>query len=231
MTEIVPIAMPGTHQKFLQYFEKQNFSKDLKILDIGAGHGAFTKKLFDMGYSVDACDLFPEAFHFDQVECLKVDITQPFPYENESYDLVIAIEVTEHILDHEVFFSEINRILKPGGQLHLSTPNILSLKSRIRFLFRGFYYSFNPLDMENHDGLQHISSITLDQYNYTAIKHGFGEASFHVDRLQSTSKWMLFFFAPFMWLQNKLKKVPKVHNQRKLLLGRLLFLCYTKKGA
>ena len=206
MSEIVPIAMPGTHQKFLAYFETQNFSKDLRILDVGAGHGAFTKKLYDQGFEVEACDLFPEEFHFEEVSCKKVDITKPFPYPDDHFDLVIAIEVTEHILDHEVFFSEIFRILKPKGQLHLSTPNILSLKSRVRFLFRGFFYSFNPLEMDNHNGLQHVSSITLDQYNYTAMKYGFEAATFEVDRLQSTSKWMLRFFSPLYVDSEQIKK-------------------------
>ncbi|MEX0968762.1 MAG: class I SAM-dependent methyltransferase, partial [Bacteroidia bacterium] len=149
MKEIAPIAMPGTHQKFLEYFRERKEPTEMKVLDMGAGHGAFTSRLYDMGYDVHACDLFPEIFQFDKVECRKVDITRKFPYEDNSFDLVIAIEVSEHILDHENFFSETGRILKPDGKLYISTPNILSLKSRFRFLFRGFYYSFKPLELKN----------------------------------------------------------------------------------
>ena len=130
---IAPIAMPGTHERFLEFFEKQNISKDKHILDLGAGHGAFTQQLFHMGYRVYACDLFPEHFEFDHIKCKKVDITRTFPYEDQSFNIVIAIEVSEHIPDHENFFQEVHRILKPGGKLYLSTPNILSLKSRLRF--------------------------------------------------------------------------------------------------
>jgi SAM-dependent methyltransferase len=224
MEEIKPIAMPGTHQSFLKYFKQQGVSKDLKILDLGAGHGAFTKKLFDLGHNVSACDLFPEIFKYDKIECKKVDITADFPYEENSFDIVIAVEVSEHILDHEVFFKEISRILKPSGELMLSTPNILSMKSRMRFLLRGFYYSFGPLDMENHDGLQHVSSMTLDQYNYTAMKHGFHPAEYDIDKKQSTSQWLLALIYPAIFLNTLLKKAPKKHNRTKLLLGRLLFL-------
>ena len=45
MKEIKPIAMPGTHQSFLKYFKKYSFDTNTKILDLGAGHGAFTKRL------------------------------------------------------------------------------------------------------------------------------------------------------------------------------------------
>lgn len=224
MEELKPIAMPGTHQSFLKYFKKQSIDLNLKILDVGAGHGAFTKKLYDMGYNMEACDLFPEIFKFDKIKCEKVDITQDFPYPDNTFDIAIAIEVSEHILDHERFFRELSRILKPNGQLHLSTPNILSLKSRFKFLFNGFFYSFPHLEIRNHNGMQHVSSLTLDQYHYTASKHGFHEPRFEIDKRQSSSTWLLIFMYPFMWLNTNLRKASLRHNHFKLLLGRLLFL-------
>ncbi len=227
MNEIVPIAMPGTHEKFLEYFEKQEIPKTVKILDLGAGHGAFTKRLYDMKYDVRAADLFPEIFRFEEVECTRVDITETFPYPDNTFDIVIAIEVSEHIADHENFFKENSRILKPGGKLYISTPNILSMKSRWRFLFTGFFQSFHPLELKNYDGLQHINSRTIDQYNYIAIKSGFSPAEFEIDRKQKSSQWILFFVYPFMLIYQAYKKVGDLHNQRKLLLGRLLFLTFT----
>lgn len=220
--------MPGTHQKFLSYFIKQQEPTHLKVLDLGAGHGAFTKKLHEMGYGVEACDLFPELFYYKDVKCKKVDITRAFPYADNYFDLVIAIEVSEHIADHENFFAEINRILKPAGKLYLSTPNMLSLKSRLKFLLGGFFHSFDKLELRNYDGLQHIASRTLDQYNYIALKHGFNTAEVSIDRKQSTSQWLYIMLLPLIMLYEFLKKPDKLHNQRKLLLGRLLFLCFRK---
>lgn len=226
MEEIKPITMPETHKRFLKFFKKKSEPANLKVLDMGAGHGAFTKKLFDMDYDVHACDLFPELFKFDKVECKKVDITDIFPYPDNTFDLVIAIEVSEHILDHETFFSETSRILKPKGKLYISTPNIVSMKSRMRFLFSGFLYSFNRLELSNYDGLQHVASLTLDQYNYLAVKNKFKSAEFEIDRKQSTSQWLHFFLFPAMYIYQKIKKIDKIHNHRKLLLGRLLFLTF-----
>ncbi len=224
MENIKPITMPGTHQSFLKYFKNLHHSKNKKILDIGAGHGAFTKTLYDMGYDVLACDLFPDIYMFDKVECKKADITKQLPYPDDFFDIIIAIEVSEHISDHEQFFKEINRILKSKGQLYLSTPNILSLKSRVRFLFSGFFYSFGKLNLTNYDGLQHVASLTIDQYNYIAFKYNFQKARYDIDKKQKTSTWLLIFLFPFIWYNRRNKKKSDFHNSNKLLLGRLLFL-------
>lgn len=226
--EILPITMPGVHTRFLNFFKERSEPAGLKILDVGAGEGALTQKLSQMGHQMQACDFSPEAFKFTRVSCDGVDITGPFPYADRTFDRVIAVEVTEHILDHENFFSEINRILKPGGKLYVSTPNILSLKSRLRFLFQGFPYGFKPLDMTLHDGMQHVASLSLDQYNYLALKHGFSEAEYDIDHRQSTSRWLCAIFLPLMFLVRKIKGFSQHHNHKKLLLGRLLFMVYTK---
>ena len=226
--EIKPITMPGVHSRFLSFFTERSEPTGLKILDVGAGEGALTQKLFAMGYDMQACDFSPEAFKFAEVSCDGVDITGPFPYSDETFDLVIAVEVTEHILDHENFFSEINRILKPGGKLYVSTPNILSMKSRLRFLFQGFPYGFKPLEMRKYDGMQHVASLSLDQYNYLAIKQGFKEAEVGIDRKQSTSRWLRFILLPAMLISRAGKKYIPLHNRKDLLLGRLLFMVFTK---
>jgi SAM-dependent methyltransferase len=227
---IVPIALPGIHEKFYQYFKDITANKtNLKVLDVGAGHGALCQEMYNDGYDVAACDLFPEYFYFDKIPCKKADLTKPLPFADNSFDVIIAVEVMEHILDHEVFFSECNRILKPNGQVLISTPNILSLKSRFRFLFSGFFYTFKPLELQNNDGLQHVASLTLDQYNYVAIRNGFTVATVNFDKRQSTSRWLLFMY-PFLWLHALLKAInPKVHNTYDLLTARILFLGFTTK--
>jgi len=225
---IQPITMPGVHSRFLEYFKKQDELPPLKVLDLGAGRGALTQRLHHLGYEVSACDLFVEYFEYPEVKCDRVDVTEAFPYASDSFDIVIAIEVTEHILDHENLFSECNRILKPNGRLYVSTPNILSLKSRMRFLFRGFPYAFKPLVLENYDGLQHVSSLSLDQYNYLAVKHNFQPAEFGVDRTQSTSRWLYGLCIPLIWIVHEIKGFDPMHNQKKLLTGRLLFMIFRK---
>jgi len=227
--EIRPITMPGVHSRFLKYFMERDEPRGLRILDVGAGEGALTEKLYDMGHNMQACDFSPESFRFSPVKCDEVDITGAFPYADRTFDRVIAVEVTEHILGHENFFSEINRILKPGGKLYISTPNILSMKSRFRFLLQGFPYAFKQLDMKLHDGMQHIASLSLDQYNYIALKYGFKEAEYSIDRVQSTSRWLRWLMFPMITISSKIKGYSNIHNKKELLLGRLLFMVFSKE--
>lgn len=226
MEEIKAIAMPGTHRLFFEFFKTKSEPLTQKILDLGAGHGAFSQKLYNLGYNVKACDLFPEEFQFDKIVCDKVDVTTTFPYPDNSFDIIIAIEVSEHITDHEFFFRESSRILKPNGKLFISTPNIVSMKSRIKFLFTGFFYSFERLELGNYNGLQHVASLTLDQYNYIAVKNSFYTAEIDIDRKQSTSRNWLMFVLPFMFFFQKATRTDNFFNHRKLLLGRLLFLTF-----
>ena len=122
-----------------------------------------------------------------------------------------------------------NRILKKGGSVYISTPNVLSLKSRIRYLFTGFFYSFKPLEITNYDGLQHVASLTLDQYDYLAVKRGFKRATFAFDKRQTTSLLLMALY-PLLWIMTKIKKTGNLHNQLDLLTGRIIFMKYEKNS-
>jgi 2-polyprenyl-3-methyl-5-hydroxy-6-metoxy-1,4-benzoquinol methylase len=226
---VKPIAIPGIHEKFYSYLKPilDKYNRP-KILEIGSGHGAFTQKLWLDGYDVSASDLFPEIFYFDKLSCKKVDVTAELPYDANSFDLVIAVEVMEHIHDHEIFFRECQRILKKGGSLLFSTPNILSLKSRIRFLFSGFYYSFNSLDHARNDGLQHLASLTINQYENLGVRNKLKLSDIAIDKQQSTSVFYLFLY-PIIRLYCSAKKINyKVHNRKNFLTGRILFMNFSK---
>jgi len=62
------------------------------------------------------------------------DLEKPFRIKSGSIDLVLALEIIEHLFDTDHFLSEIYRVLKPGGYLILSTPNLASLTNRFRLL-------------------------------------------------------------------------------------------------
>ena len=67
-----------------------------------------------------------------------------FPYADASFDTVLCCELIEHLFaDPMHMMSEINRILKPGGHLVLTTPNIGSLRA-IAAILQGYHPSFFP---------------------------------------------------------------------------------------
>jgi len=222
--EVKPITMPGIHSSVYRYIKGFiNQRDDLKILDAGAGHGAFSKLLHEDGFNVSACDLDPGSFYFDQIECKQADITRHLPYENGSFDVVLLIEVMEHILDHKTLFLECHRVLKDKGIMFFSTPNIMSLKSRVRFLLNGFFYAFKPLDYSRDDGRQHVSSLTIDQYTYLSVISGFSDLKISIDKKQKSSRWLAFLI-PLVRISCKIKGIPfRLHNRTRYLTGRLLF--------
>lgn len=201
---------------------------ETRVVDIGAGMGALSRRLSDLGYRVFACDLFPEFFRVPEVDCLPVSDDGRLPYDDASLDVAFGVELVEHLEETERLFGEVARVLKQGGELIITTPNILSLKSRLGFLFTGYAYSFPPLDPEVRDPVrQHITPLTLDGYRWRLKQAGFDIVEVAVDKYQSTSLWSSFLI-PFVWL-GTLKASRKSHNawqqnQLRMLFGRTLMI-------
>ena len=229
--DIVPITMPGIHDRFVPFFDGlvgAGGRGNIHVLDAGAGHGALSKRLYEAGFAVSACDFAPELFRYDAVECRRANLTERLPYDDATFDYVLAVEVMEHIADHEQFFREAHRVLKPGGRVVVSTPNILSLKSRLRFLLSGFFYSFKPIVREKDDGLQHVASLTVDQYRYVAGRAGLTLETVSCDKYQRSSLALLWLW-PAVYGFSLLAGLDfKTHNTLDLLLGRILFLSFRK---
>ncbi len=69
-----------------------------------------------------------------------------FPYPDHSFDIVLCCELLEHlILDPTHMLSEIHRILKPGGRVLITTPNVLVLRNLVSLLKykRNIYYPYS----------------------------------------------------------------------------------------
>lgn len=68
-----------------------------------------------------------------------IDLNKPLPYEDASYDVVYSTEVIEHIEGHKNFVLEACRVLKAGGWLVLTTPNLHRIVSRFCFALSGVH--------------------------------------------------------------------------------------------
>ncbi len=196
------------------------------VLDIGAGRGALSFQLSAAGYQVAACDLYPNDFEVPNVECRLVDADAPLPYDDATFDLVLAVELVEHIEDHQTLFTEVARVLKPDGRFLLTTPNILTLKSRIRFLFTGYFYGFPPLDPQVRDPIsQHITAHTLDRYRWRLAQSGLELFELRTDKFQRTSM-ALAFLVPFVrfktWREHHGNAQARSQNAAVPLFGRTL---------
>ena len=134
-----PDSWPMVHERVLEVLKTE---KRGKLLDAGAGKGILTEKIVKMGFEVQACDFNPDRFELKNLLCKKVDLQKKLPYENEYFDIILCVEVIEHLHDPWHIISELSRILKKNGKLIISTPNILALQARLHFLMFGEHILF-----------------------------------------------------------------------------------------
>ena len=177
-----------------------------RCLDIGAGSGdllALLQKDWP-AMQAEACDYHIERFALMDVPITRLDLnTHPLPYADESFDLVTCSEVLEHVENYRAVLREIQRVLKPGGLMVVTTPNVLNMKSRLRYLVCGFANLFGPLPVKNQDRFHTSGHITPIPYFYLA--HAMLDCDFHdlqldTDKLQSSSRLLSVLFAPLLWL-------------------------------
>ena len=136
------------------------------VLEIGAVPGYITSLLNQTGLSVMAADLAPEraASIFCQlgVTCMKVDVeTQPLPVPDASVDLVLFCEILEHLRTGQLHaLRECTRVLRPGGQIVVSTPQITPLM-RWEFLWGTDYQGDIVAEMNKVEAIGHMGHIRL----------------------------------------------------------------------
>jgi SAM-dependent methyltransferase len=98
------------------------------LLDLGCDDGSWTRKLAerigtDRIFGVDIIDDALKKASGLGVNCIRADLNDEFPYHDNSFDVIHANQVIEHVGDVDLFISEIFRILKSNGYVVMSTEN------------------------------------------------------------------------------------------------------------
>ena len=105
-----------------------------KAIDVGCGEGVFTKMLWGKGYESLGIDINEEKIAVARKQFgdsrLRFEIgdANKIKLPSKSIDLVLSLELIEHLEDTQLLLSEIRRVLKTGGLLVISTPNRCSLE-------------------------------------------------------------------------------------------------------
>jgi len=119
------------NEHMARYAFAVRLARGKRVLDAGCGAGYGTAELAHVAEHVTGVDVAADAVEYARanyaahnVAFEQASATQ-LPYENASFDLVVAFEMIEHLEDWRGFLSEACRVLAPSGQLIVSTPNRL----------------------------------------------------------------------------------------------------------
>lgn len=125
------------------------------------------------------------------IKCVCADANYKFPYDDESFDIIVSNQVMEHVTNTDNFLKEVRRILKPSGYAIISTPNISSIHNLGMLILGKQPFSFhvseiqvgNPLygvETHGHVKIFTISSFKdLSKYHDLKIEKMFGSGYYY----------------------------------------------------
>ena len=216
------------------------------LLDVPAGHGALALRLQDLGYQVFGCDLYPQIFEVADIEIRAGDLDSKLPYDDAAFECVVCIEGLEHIQNPANAVREFARLLKPGGTLVVSVPNIMNIEERLKWLFTGYTSHFKPLSAEfletvsrDYGGMEevalHVHAISYSEVRYLLERNGFELKSVHADQKKKNS-WLFFPIVALIRLVGKFSSESKRRerwtsemNSDEVLLGGNTLILKAKK--
>jgi 2-polyprenyl-3-methyl-5-hydroxy-6-metoxy-1,4-benzoquinol methylase len=127
-----------------------------KVLDVGCGLAYGTALMADAAATITGIDYDAETIESNKLRYTNKSnlmFTQaaipPLPFDDQSFDVITAFQFIEHIESRKEFLRECIRVLKPGGSLLVTTPNIK--KSLARNPFHVHEYTFQEMKSEVGD--------------------------------------------------------------------------------
>ena len=171
------------------------------VLDLSCGGGATAQMLSNAGFRTVATEYHSPSFLGDSILRVGgVNLNANLPFRDSSVDGINLVEVIEHVEHQAQLIREMARVLKPGGIMVVSTPNILNVLSRLRFLFTGFlrgrvrplHYSFTPA------GAHNIYLIHFYELYYLLFHSGVEVESLGKTQVKFASRFFLPLVYPMM---------------------------------
>jgi SAM-dependent methyltransferase len=142
-----------------------------RVLDLGCGGGEFTGVLARAGARAFGCDVAEAAISrarnaHPELDFRLASIGGPLPFEDNSFDLVWASEVIEHVADTAQWLSEVRRVLIPRGRLLVTTPS----HGRLRLAIGGAERFSEPLGDHLHLYTRRSLTETLRAFDFDQIE-------------------------------------------------------------
>ena len=135
--------------------------RETRVLDAGCGEGVLVDE-YAGRLAIEGLD---PNYSSDRV---RTGSLTALPYADGAFDRALCLDVLEHLSFEEQprALAELHRVLRPGGELLVSVPNLAHLQSRIHFLLRGRL-------IRTASELKHPGDRPIDEYLALAVRVGF----------------------------------------------------------
>ena len=200
------------------------------LLDLASDEGTVPFHADRLGHRVICSDRDLTRLGFRPA--IRLDLNVPLPFPDGTFDYACFLEGIEHLERPFDALSEICRVLRKGGKLILSTPNILNLRSRWNFLTRGYHLRFGRIDPLCRGSAAHLIPLSYRELDYFLRSLGFESTVVETDRSRR-KPWLFHQFLRLLDANLSDSKSPYrgVTDRTVLLEGRSLILVAAKRGA
>lgn len=113
-----------------------------RILDLGCGDGCFLEhattrfaKLAPVGVDLSEGQIKKARTRMPGGHFVEGSLSKEFPFSDNEFDVIYCGEVIEHLYDPDFLLKEAFRVLRPGGYLYMTTPNLFAWYNRLLMLF------------------------------------------------------------------------------------------------
>ncbi len=222
----------------------------IRHLDIGSGSGELVRLLKERFDTQASClDYTSELMTLpgQVVDVVDLNHAERLPYDDDSFDLITATEVIEHLEHFRKLFREAYRLLREGGLMVVSTPNVININSRFRNLCFGFPDLMGPLPVHQRrkeSCAGHISPVSVFYIVHAVNELSFKNVEVNVDRYQRSGMvkmvflWIPLKFGCMLITRREIRKYKTIDpsnrelvkglNSLPLLLGRTVIVSALK---
>lgn len=167
------VAYGMSHTRLKRILELIPGDRALRVLEVGCANGRLGQEIKKLGHFVAGVEISPQAAQnarwvLDEVYVFDIEGEWPKKFEEQKFDIVVLPEILEHIFDPINVLKKSADVLKPNGEIIITTPNFMTWTNRIRFLFGFFKY-----EEQGMFDFGHIRWFTYQYLKQVLVESGF----------------------------------------------------------